>query len=614
MEGHKVLVLEAGGDYGDILEQKVPAFQLQATEYEGMSWNFYVNHYPTLEDQKKDSKMTWRTAQGDLYVGNDPPDEADPLGILYPRSGTLGGCAGHNAMITVYPDESDWDSLVRVTGDKSWKPDNMRGYFKRMEKCRYLPADVTGHGFDGWLETSLTDLTLVLEDIKLLSVIQAAATSLGKGLLGKVISTVEDLAKLLLRDLNSDSSGRDTSEDLYQVPLAVHSKEKTRTTPRDFLLDASNATDDDGSLKYKLDIQLHTLVTNVRFNTSGDDKPRATGVDFLQGESLYRADPRSSNAGDGTRGSINALKEVIIAGGTFNSPQLLMLSGIGPKHVLDKFDIPVMVDSPAVGTNLQDHYETSTVSKTPTPFSLVEDCTFNHTPDDPCLKRWRDSPLLKGTYSTNGVPLALLKRSTVNGEHDPTDLIITGGPVNFRGYFPGYSNYSVAEPNYWTWIILQSHPRHREGNVTLRSSDPRDTPLVNFNSYDTGNQDAAEADMQAMYEGMQFSRHILDSDNILPITDGDSFDEVWPGREVDDVDAVKKFLRKEAWGHHASCTCPIGADDDPNAVLDSKLRVRGVDGLRVVDASVFPIIPGTYTAASTYMVSEKAADDILRGD
>jgi choline dehydrogenase len=88
-------------------------------------------------------------------------------------------------------------------------------------------------------------------------------------------------------------------------------------------------------------------------------------------------------------------------------------------------------------------------------------------------------------------------------------------------------------------------------------------------------------------------------------------DEVLPGKDVNTPAAVSDYVKNTAWGHHASSTCPIGADNDPMAVLDSNFRVRGTAGLRVVDASVFPRIPGTFTAVSTYMVAEKAADVIL---
>lgn len=100
--GHKVLLLDAGDDQGNATMQQVPALQLQSTEYEGQKWDYFVNHYQNQTRQEEDSKMTYRTPSGDLHVGANPPDDSDPLGILYPRAGTLGGCSAHNAMMFVY--------------------------------------------------------------------------------------------------------------------------------------------------------------------------------------------------------------------------------------------------------------------------------------------------------------------------------------------------------------------------------------------------------------------------------------------------------------------------------------------------------------------------------
>jgi choline dehydrogenase len=109
MAGHSVLLIEAGDDQGDSYEERVPAWQLNAQVAPKMAWDFYVNHYDNLTRQAQDSKMTYKLPDGELYVGLDPPADAEPLGILYPRSGTLGGCGSHNAMVMVYPFESDWE-------------------------------------------------------------------------------------------------------------------------------------------------------------------------------------------------------------------------------------------------------------------------------------------------------------------------------------------------------------------------------------------------------------------------------------------------------------------------------------------------------------------------
>jgi len=116
-------------------------------------------------------------------------------------------------------------------------------------------------------------------------------------------------------------------------------------------------------------------------------------------------------------------------------------------------------------------------------------------------------------------------------------------------------------------------------------------------------------DVTAVVNAVEFVRRVAAKTDSLPLFG--EFREVWPGPEVDTRDEIAQWVKDEAWGHHASCSAPIGADGDPTAVLDSRFRVRGASGLRVVDASVFPRIPGTFIVLPIYMVSEKAADVIL---
>jgi choline dehydrogenase len=350
-------------------------------------------------------------------------------------------------------------------------------------------------------------------------------------------------------------------------------------------------------------------VTKIRFDTSGS-KPRAVGVDYLQGSSLYRADPRSVSSKPSGAGIFKAKREVIVSAGTFNTPQLLKLSGIGPKKELDSHDIPVLVDLPGVGTNMQDRYEATVIGKTDSDFAITSKCTFMETLPDPCLEQYKKGlgPITKGVYATNGIALGVVLKSSV--ADDEPDLFISGAPAKFKGYFPGYASDSLADARHWAWIILKAHSRNNAGTVTLKSTDARDMPIINFSSYDSGvNKDEeGDKDLQATYEGFQFARKAFNS--LIPL-DGD-FSEVWPGNNVTNEKQAKQFLKDEAWGHHASCSCSIGADNDPMAVLDSQFRVRGTEGLRVVDASVFPKIPGFYIALPLYMVAEKASDVIIQ--
>jgi choline dehydrogenase len=306
----------------------------------------------------------------------------------------------------------------------------------------------------------------------------------------------------------------------------------------------------------------------------------------------------------GVPGSVTASREVIVAGGVYNSPQLLKLSGVGPADELRKFGIDVVKDLPGVGTNLQDHYEIAVQGHPPQNFSALDGCTFGlGDKTDPCLTRWENPGLgNRGIYSSAGFASTIFYKSSVTAD-DSYDAFIFGGPINFRGYFPNYSINITERHDWFSWAILKAHPRNTAGSVTLRSADPLDMPEIVFNYFDTGSGDYAK-DLEAITEAIHLAR---DAFARQPV----DVEEVLPGKDITSTEDIHDYIKNTAWGHHASCTCPIGADGDPMAVLDSKFRVRGVSGLRVVDASVYPRIPGTFTAVSTYMVAEKAAEDIV---
>lgn len=596
LAGHKTLLIEAGDDQGPNTNVSVPAYSARASEDGALAWNFFVHHYADEKRQARDYKTSYDTPDGSLYTGLSPPAGSKMKGTLYPRTQTLGGCTAHNALVTIYPHRSDFDYIAQLTGDDSWGHDNMRKYFVRMEDKNYgLPLD-GGHGYHGWLSTEYTKLTLALEDPQLLSIYTGGALASGK-----LLPSVGDLASLLLGDANADTESRDKTNSYYQVPIST--KKGARVGSRDFVVSVRDAKDKNGNKKYPLDVRLNCHVTKVIIDESGD-KPRATGVEFLDGQYLYKASPRYGTAGEGKPGKVSASREVIVAGGTYNSPQILKLSGIGPRQELESLKIPVVVDLPGVGGNLQDHYEINVQGKAPKDFSVLNGCTFGLNGEhDRCLDQW-EKPFLgdRGTLATNGLPVAMFHKSSASDDGN-YDNFIFGGPVNFRGYFPQYSINITEDHDWFTWAILKAHPRNNAGTVRLRSSDPLDVPEITYNYFDTGAGDYAK-DLQSLAEAVGVARDALKR-QLVPIR------EVLPGKDVTSQADIEQYAKDTAWGHHASCTCPIGADGDKMAVLDSSFRVRGVDGLRVVDASVYPKIPGTFTAVSTYMVGEKAADVIL---
>jgi choline dehydrogenase len=595
LNGHKVLLLEAGGDPltlqggGPVSPRRlpedyqVPTFHAMASENKTMRWGFWVRHYADLDQQKRDPKY------GKDYAGN-PVD-----GVLYPRSGTLGGCTAHNAMIMVYPHNPDWDEIAEMTGDESWNAVSMRRYFERLENCRHRPVwrciqkflgwNPTRHGFDGWLTTEKALPVTALLDKDLVDILKNSALKIYRSLHNRIQQLLEGFVDKL--DPNDWRVDRLAAEGIHYTPLSTHGHVRNGT--REFVLEVARKHPD------RLTIELDALATNVLFDHN--DKTRAIGIAYLKGARLYGASASPSSE-PGTAKTVRVSREVILAGGAFNTPQLLMLSGIGPMAELERHEIPVRVDLPGVGTNLQDRYEVGIVNRLKAEWEVLKGATF--TRDDPQCREWAKSRT--GVYTTNGAALAVIKRSLP--ERSLPDLFAFAVLGQFRGYFPGYSRLIAQPPHqYLTWAILKAHTQNCAGTVRLRSAEARDPPEINFHYFKEGTGEGVQ-DLQSVVAGIDFVRKVTD-------TLGDLIEaEEFPGRSVQGADALGQFVQDNAWGHHASCTCPIGRDDDSKAVLDTNFRVRGTTGLRVVDASVFPKIPGFFIVTSVYMIGEKAAEVI----
>lgn len=683
--GFKIALVEAGRDPA-VHDDKttnfnylIPALHGRSTEDADLSWDFFVQHYDDPQRQKKNKKY--------FDPATQPGGTADPLrtGILYPRAGTLGGCTSHNAMITVYPHNEDWENIRRLTGDDSWSAEHMRSYFQKLEDCRYAPAAPNDgqHGFGGWLPTSLADPFVAVGDAQIRLVAIAAvkaylrhivttsggATEIAKlknllhalgphlamarsmlprlapplqvalaAALGRVeqlnvllnqSSTLTNAASSLIAAIAPGTNLQDAAEFLmhqihleelipiilrhvdpndwrvaqsnlqgvYAVPLATNGF--VRRSTREHVLNTQ------AEFPNRLFVLTDSLATKVLF-----DGDRAIGVEIINGAYLYRASRRSDRNAPLPTGAavqrLTARREVILSGGAFNTPQLLMLSGIGPKAALDAHGIPRVNggDWPGVGSNLHDRYEVGVISEMTDDFDLISKCPFiaptGDGNDDPCFIQWKSRE--SGAYTTNGVLLGVILRSGA-AESAAPDLFIFGLPGYFPGYHPKYSEELTKNRNVFTWAILKGHTRNRAGVVTLRSTDPRDPPVINFKYFDNGSP-GFERDQAAIVEAVRFVRDMMNST-------GRVRQFVLPDVPLDDDAQLREFIANQSWGHHACGTCKIGRIDDPQAVVDSRFRVRGVRNLRIVDASVFPDIPGFFIASAIYMISEKASESIL---
>lgn len=671
--GRRVLVLEAGCDpaapearRGDPVDPAafdktqwrevyaVPAYHAASTEDARISWEFSVRHFADDDAQRADSKYR---------ADKDPSRRGGGKGgIFYPRAAALGGCTAHYAMIVVRPNDADWNEIADATGDDGWRAGAMQGYFGRLERCLYQEVyrsflqkhfgilfdallrlvtlinprrvlDPAGHGFSGWQATSFVSPSLILRIASgddtfrrlLLKVIRAA---IAKGQIASLLRR----ALLWLQlphffDPNRVGVARST---LPLVFIPTGTDGMSRTGVREWLLHTAKAHPD------RLVIETGAHVTRILFRQDpAEAAPRAHGVEVAEGLFLYSASPAASGAPDAApRRKYFARREIVVCGGAFNTPQLLMLSGIGSAEHLARLGIAGprdadgkaicgIVDLPGVGGNLQDRYELSVISEVEADFASLAGASFlPEDPRDPLRREWLERG--SGLYATNGGALALFVQSrSAAGREDP-DLFVFGFPAAFRGYYWGYSKELLRasqggaeeQRNLWSWVILKAYTSNRGGTVRLRSSSPFEQPEINFRSFDEGPA-GHEEDMSALLDGIAHVRSLNARTGEVVRR------EIQPGDRLADGSAgLRDWIRREAWGHHACGTCRIGSaawqadvgrlrGESRTAVLDSKFRVHGVRGLRVVDASAFPRIPGYFIAAATMMLGEKAADTLL---
>lgn len=579
--GFKVALVEAGINPLDPQEisdpltpflYQTPLLFTAAAESHEISWDFYVKHYSNQQQAERDTK----------YVPGK--------GVLYPRGSALGGSASHNAMVWMYPHDLDFDRIANITGDDSWRASRMRPYFEKVESCGYCtPLTSEGHGAAGYIPANMLDQTAYEIDPVLEKLTNAGGTLPSSYYHGNET-----------RDVNHPLVAKgDTGA--FNAPQ--HTKNNVRITIVERLIEIKNQYPDN------LHLITGALASKVLMESLPGRMPKAIGVEYFEGKNVYKADKDYADDNSYLKKSIYARREVILAGGTFNTPQLLMLSGIGDRKELKKVGIDAIVDLPGVGKNLQDRYEVPVSVELKEDLSLLRSCRPT-APQDPCLDSYFSGAWemlnkeFHGPYAMNGVFGMRIENSGHSKVAAP-DLAIVGLPIGYTGIYPGFSTHWAA--NRWTWLVLKGHSSNSGGSVTLKSADPRETPEINFHHFWEGNGDW-KSDLASLVKGVKFARNYLKDASVSGLIAR----EVTPGDDLQTDAEIEKYIKDETWGHHASCSAKIGSEKDKMAVLDSKFRVRGVKGLRVVDASAFPFIPGFFPVAAVFMISEKASEEILR--
>ena len=486
------------------------------------------------------SDKTWKTAMPSalLYTMHDPKynylyeTEPEPFmnnrKMFCPRGKMLGGCSSHNGMVHVRGNAMDFENWGQL-GLSNWNYESVLPYFKKSESIEGL--DTEYRNTDGPLKLSRTENGNILSKIYL-----EAAAEAGY-------------------EINNDMNGyKQEGFGLMDTTIFDGKRQSTSVTYLHPIKQRQNLT----------------LITNIQVSKIIIENSSAIGVEIKNKNELEK---------------IFAEKEVLLSAGAINSPQILMLSGVGPEEELKNHGINVISALNGVGENLQDHLETYVQYECTKPVTLYS--SFN--PINMALIGMQWFLFKKGIAAHSNLEIGGFIR---------TNEMVDYPNMQYH-FFPSLViDHGRQKP---TCHAFQAHvgpmrPTSR-GFVKLKSSNPIDSPRIQFNYMQT------EHDLNEMREGIKIARNIFHQK---------AFDhyrgkEISPGENINSDDGLNNFIRSKGdTAYHPSCTCKMGNDD--MSVVDQNLKVYGVEKLRVVDASIMPNIVSGNLNATTVMIAEKASD------
>jgi choline dehydrogenase len=443
----------------------------------------------------------------------------------WPRGRVLGGSSSLNAMMYVRGHRSDYDQW-RQLGNMGWGYDDVLPYFVKSEGFAGSHGATGFHGSSG---------PLLVNDQRSPSPLAHTFVAAGR-----------ELGLLIRPDMNGAEQ-----DGIGLTHVTQHNGRRWSAA--------------DAFLRPAMRRPNLTVETNCHVHRITFDGSRATGVTYARA---------------GTIQTVTANREIVLSAGAIGSPQLLMLSGIGAPDVLKQLGIDVVVASPGVGQNLQDHLATAAT------FHCREPVTLAGAESLANLARYL--LLGRGALTSNiGEALAFVR--TRDGLAAP-DIELIFAPAFFM-------EHGAANPpgHGFTIATILMRPESR-GTIVLRSADPVAAPVIRPNYL------ASHNDATTLIAGLRYARRLATATAFDPYRG----DEVWPGIGVQSDGDLETYIRSRSETlYHPVGTCKMGRD--PLAVVDDRLKVRGVTGLRVADASIMPTIIGGHTHAPAVMIGEKAA-------
>jgi choline dehydrogenase len=453
--------------------------------------------------------------------------------VFQPRGKVLGGSSSINGLLYVRGQHEDYDRW-RQHGNSGWGYDDVLPYFKKAENQERGADDF--HGAGGPLPVS----NLGHPDPLSAAFIEAAV----------------EIGLPANRDFNGASQ---EGAGFFQTTTRNGRRASTAVA---YLRPAKG--------RKNLQVETSSLAQRIVF-----DGRRAVAVE-------YRTEGRLRTA--------RARKEILVSSGAYNSPQLLQLSGVGPAELLRKHGIDVVLDSPGVGQDLQDHMQVRIVTRCTKPITLND--IINH-PVRRVLAGARYAAFRNGPLTiAAGTSGAFFKTNPRLATPDVQIHFLPFSTDKMGEKLHSFSGFSAS--------VCQLRPESR-GSLRIKSADPMAAPEIRINYL------ATETDRTANVEGLKILRRILQA----PALRSYVVEEVEPGAKATTDEDLLNFCRQRgSTVYHPTSTCRMGSDS--LAVVDQRLRVRGIEGLRVVDASIMPDLVSGNTNAPVIMIAEKAADMILQ--
>ncbi len=471
-------------------------------------------------------KITWQ-------FETEPVPTMDNRRMAWPRGKVLGGSSSINGLIYIRGQKEDFD-LWRQFGCTGWSYDDVLPYFKKAENHELGANDYRGAG--GPLAVSALRSKHETND-----------------------AFIEG-AKELGYNYNPDFNG-ESQEGVGPLDLTVRGMRRCSAAVG-YLKPAMK--------RPNLKVEIHALANRVTF-----DGKRATGVEFTQ---------------NGTTRTARAKKEIILSGGSINSPQLLQLSGIGPAELLQSLGIPVVHDLPGVGENLQDHVGGRIIYKARNR-NTYNDINYNLLLKIQAALQY--AVLRGGPLMTGAGPIGLFVKTRPE---------LASPDIQYQ-FFAGSLD-KAGDPLH-TWpgcqgVTIPCRPESR-GWLRIRSPDPTDPPAIQPNYL------ATQGDRDTMVAGIRILRKVFQTKAMQKLVT----EEYMPGKDVQTDEEWLAHVRKTGGTtYHPTSSCTMGTN--PRTVVDPTLCVHGIEGLRVADASVMPTVISGNTNAATIMIGEKASEMILR--